>query len=568
MIGIHFSAGWVRSALTRRWIIGMALCAAQAAAGAALAQTTSGDPVAGKALFATDCTGCHNSPASVPNGATVTGLTSALQSIGSHAGLVNTLSATDIANLSAYIANPAAGNPIPIYSPSATALAFGSASVGSPSSAMTVTVSNTGSAALTLTSITLGGSNPGDFAVAGSCTAGGSVAAASSCTISVTFTPVATGARSASLSIVHNAAGSPGTITLSGTGASAAAPAVSLSATSLAFGSQTVMMPGAAQTVTVSNSGNAPLGITTVTIGGTNASDFGVSADTCQAASLPPGGTCSVGIVFTPTVTGARSASLSIASDAAGSPAVVALGGTGLSAGSGTPAIGASPNPVSFGNQVVGAAGAPQSVTLTNTGTAALSITQLSVSGAGFSQAGTTCSASLAPQGACTVSVAFTPTGVGPASGSMTVRSNAPGGDYVVMLSGNGVAQAAGGLTLNPTSLKFPGQRLHTSSTHRVVVTNTAGAPVSLVDVKITGSQAAAFTSRGNCPIPGTLAPGARCTLAVTFTPAARGTSTATLTLDSSATGSSTVTLTGVGTQAVHRGGSGDDPGEGSGGDD
>jgi subtilase family serine protease len=101
-------------------------------------------------------------------------------------------------------------------------LTFSSQNTGTTSPAQSVTLSDTGSASLTISSITVGGSNPGDFAQTNTC--GSGVAAGGNCTINVTFKPTATGSRSASLSISDNASGSPQALTLSGTGNQAATP--------------------------------------------------------------------------------------------------------------------------------------------------------------------------------------------------------------------------------------------------------------------------------------------------------------------------------------------------------
>ncbi len=95
-------------------------------------------------------------------------------------------------------------------------VSFANQAVGTKSAAQRVTLSNSGTAALTNFGITIAGTNPGDFAQANTC--GSMVAAGGSCTINVTFTPTARGARSASLFVSDNASGSPQTLPLSGTG--------------------------------------------------------------------------------------------------------------------------------------------------------------------------------------------------------------------------------------------------------------------------------------------------------------------------------------------------------------
>lgn len=108
--------------------------------------------------------------------------------------------------------------PVTATSVGPSSLSFGNRSVGSTSTAQTVTVTNTGSAILDVTGISLTGANPGDFSQTNTCNA--FVAPGNSCAISVMFSPQATGARSATLTITDNTSDSPQTVSLSGTGQS------------------------------------------------------------------------------------------------------------------------------------------------------------------------------------------------------------------------------------------------------------------------------------------------------------------------------------------------------------
>src|SRR5207248_1485529 len=91
---------------------------------------------------------------------------------------------------------------------------------------------------------------------------------------------------------------------------------------------------GAPLSVTLTNDGGRPLTIGAVSVAGANAADFTVDSDGCSGRTLPGEGLCTVGVTFTPSATGARVASLSIPHDdpAGGSPATVALSGTGVTA--------------------------------------------------------------------------------------------------------------------------------------------------------------------------------------------------------------------------------------------
>ena len=112
-------------------------------------------------------------------------------------------------------------------------------------------------------------------------------------------------------------------------------PAVSFSVPSLGFGSQPTGTTSTAQTETVTNTGTGNLTISTVTISGTNASDFAKSADTCTGATVTPNNTCAVSVTFDPSATGSRSASLNFTDNASNSPQTVSLTGNGSSPASG-----------------------------------------------------------------------------------------------------------------------------------------------------------------------------------------------------------------------------------------
>ena len=184
---------------------------------------------------------------------------------------------------------------------SPSGLTFAVTPVGSATAAQTVTVSNGGAGALAIASIKLGGTNPGDFATSTTC--GSSLAAGGSCTVSVSFKPLTSGSRAATLTVTDNAnnvAGSTQNVALSGTGE--VAPEASVSPTSLSFPATATGVASAAKTVTLSNPGTAPLNVTSIASGGTDASDF-VVTNNC-AGSVAAGGSCTISVVFQPTGNG------------------------------------------------------------------------------------------------------------------------------------------------------------------------------------------------------------------------------------------------------------------------
>lgn len=102
----------------------------------------------------------------------------------------------------------------------------------------------------------------------------------------------------------------------------------------------------------------------------------------------------------------------------------------------GRPELALSSTGLTFGPQVVNSAGVPQTLTLTNIGSALLNITSISISG-DFAQTNT-CITSLPPGANCTSSVTFTPTAPGDRSDTLTITDDTPGSPHVVTLSGTG----------------------------------------------------------------------------------------------------------------------------------
>lgn len=199
-----------------------------------------------------------------------------------------------------------------------------------------------------------------------------------------------------------------------------------------------------------------------------------------------------------------------------------------------------------FVPQTVSTTSAPQTVTISNTGTADLAITIDTTAMGVFAQSATTCGATVAPAASCDISVTFTPTAPGAASGTINIGTNDPANaSLTVALTGTGVDAAVPIAGVAPASLDFGVVPVGTPSTLSVTVSNTGGA-----DLTVSSATASAgdFTPTNNCtaavpPTTGT------CTIDVTFTPTAPGVQTADLTIvtNDTVTGPLTVTLTGEG---------------------
>src|SRR5207245_857480 len=256
------------------------------------------------------------------------------------------------------------------------------------------------------------------------------------------------------------------------------APAVGLAPTNLAFGTQRLSTPSPAQTVTLTNSGGAPLSPTDRRVTGAQAADFAFAAgNTCPTGvgSVGPGASCTISVSFTPAVTGARAATANITDDAADSPQSVSLTGTGVTPPTATLSATSSP----FGNQRVGTTSPAQTVTLTNSGRGPLDRSGVTIIGAQAADfafaAGNTCptgAGSVAPGASCTISVSFTPAATGARATTVNITDDAAGSPQSVSLAGTGIAPA---VTLAPTNLAFSTQRVSTPSPVQTVTLTNSG---------------------------------------------------------------------------------------------
>jgi len=204
----------------------------------------------------------------------------------------------------------------PIVQLSPTSLDFGNQPVGTTSAPKTVTLTNIGPGVLKITGATF----TGPFVVTTNCTT--TLNPGANCTANVSFKPTKVGVANGAISITDNAPQSPQKVTLTGTGTS-----TQLAPTSLNFGNQAVGTTGARKLITLTNKGSAALNISGITIVGASPEDFN-QVNNC-GTSVATGASCSIGVNFTPSVAGSRSASLSVSDDGGGSPQTAGLAGTG-----------------------------------------------------------------------------------------------------------------------------------------------------------------------------------------------------------------------------------------------
>jgi len=399
---------------------------------------------------------------------------------------------------------------------SPSSLAFPATVFGTASAALAVTLANTGQVALTPTSISMSG-NAQDFSATGC--SGQTVAVGGSCTIQVTFTPQATGPRTATMTIFANVYGGQLTVDLNGTGLAGANVLVTPS--SLSFGTVEDGATSATQPAQLQNLSTS----TTVSISNVAVTAPFVLASNSCTATLGTSASCQVTVAFAPVQAGAVSGLLTF-TDSAGTQ-TVQLNGTGAAAPTDT----LSPTSLTFAATASGQVSAAQTVTITNAGGLPLTITSIAAS-ANFQQS-SNCLSGVAAGAQCAIGVSFAPTAAGAITGTLTIVDAL--GTRTVALSGTGLQPGA--LSVSPASLSFSTQQAGvTSAPQTVTITNTGGSPIASIGFQLTGAAAAQYTA-ANSTCGAQLGAGAQCTVQVSFTPAATGPIAAALNISSSTAG-------------------------------
>jgi len=309
---------------------------------------------------------------------------------------------------------------------------------------------------------------------------------------------------------------------------------------SLAFSSLTPPFPqqvvgttSPASTITVTNTAVAPVAFAgAVTITGANSSDFAVS-DTCHAAPLAAGNSCTITITFTPSAAGERAATLVIKDDALGSPQTIPLHATGL--------------PINdFSIQV-----SPDSQSIIAGNKAIYTIQTQTIRG---SAQPVTLSASC-PGLSCSINSTEISSGGSATLTVLTTVSTAPNA-YDIVITGTSsevthttianliVTSAA---SLSPQTLSFAAQQAGTTSSAKTVtLTNNSPSALLISTIAIGGTFSGDFAQTNNCG--SSLAVGASCLISVVFAPAGVGTRSATLfVFDAAGDAPQTVELNGIG---------------------
>ncbi|RMF62199.1 MAG: choice-of-anchor D domain-containing protein, partial [Calditrichaeota bacterium] len=402
-------------------------------------------------------------------------------------------------------------NPVPDIAVNPTAVDFGATLLNSTAS-QSVVIHNEGTVDLQINSIALGGANAGEFSVDNSGPA--TIAAGESLTVAINFTPTSEGAKSASLAISSNDPDEAAlNVALQGSGG---LPDISVTPTAYSYGTVTIGQT-ATHGFTITNAGTFDLEVATISLLGTNASEFSVSIG--GEFVLAPGQSQAVDVNFSPGSEGAKTATLRIESnDPDENPLDVVVSGNAVTTP--IPDIAVNPTSHDFGDVQVDQA-SNQMVEVSNVGAADLNVTSIAITGADstdFSVADTT-PFTLAAGASKTMEVSFTPHTVGTKSAALRLESNDPDENpLAVDLTGNATTTSAANIAATPTSYDFGVLNVGETATHSFFISNDGASDLQVTGVSITGTNADQFAvvSGGGTF---TLTPGQNREIQVLFNP-------------------------------------------------
>lgn len=398
-----------------------------------------------------------------------------------------------------------------------------------------VTVSNSGNADLTIDNIVAPGA---PFSIAAqTCSVGSVLAPGATCGITIGFAPANEGNFSDSLGIASD--GGTDSVALTGSADPPPAPQIDVSPTSLPFGQRNVGTT-TTRSFTISNGGDANLNIGSL---GGLAAPFSLApgGDACSGQTLSPGHNCDVSVRFQPGTAGSFGDSVTVPSN--DTAASVNVSGSAV-VESNDPQLSTSPASLDFGDVTVNQSDSLP-VTISNSGTADLTISNIVAPNPPFTLASATCSegATLVPGESCGITVSFAPTQTGTASGTLRVETD--GGNDDIALSGNSTPEPVPAIAVDPDTVNFGAVTTGNSAQQSVTVTNDGNADLILGTISTPNAPFTRPAADDGCS-GATLAPSDQCQLTLGFAPTASGSFSGSVTVPSNDS-DITVALSGSG---------------------
>ena len=417
-------------------------------------------------------------------------------------------------------------------------LTFGSVNVGS-SATLPVTLTSSGTSPLTISSASIGGTG---YSVSGA-NFPLTLNPQQSVTLQFTFAPPSTSTLTGTMVLNSNSStASAVAINMSGKGKKPTTGSLlTISSNYLTFGNVNV---GSSATlpVTLTSTGTTAVTISSASIGGSGYSVSGASFP----LTLNPQQSATLQFKFAPPSASTLTGTMVLNSNSAMASAVaINMSGTGVTAG--TPQLTVSPILLPFGNVAIGSS-ATLPVTLTSSGTSAVTVNSVAIGGTGFTVTGATFPLTMSPKQSVALQVTYSPTAANAATGSLTISSNSStSGTATVSMTGTGTVGPQ--LTVSPSSLSFGDVNVGSTATLGATLTSSGGSAVTVNSATISGSG---FTVSG-ATFPVTLSPQQSVSLQVAYAPTAASSSTGALTINSNSSTNGTVAVSLSGTGAQHQ---------------
>jgi len=315
-------------------------------------------------------------------------------------------------------------------------------------------------------------------------------------------------------------------VSVKSTSTPATGPSIEISPSTLSFGNLAVGQT-ATKTVTVTNNGTEMLTVSGISVTGTGFSASGPKLP----MSLSAGQSASISAVFKPSGASADTGKITIASNADGSPSLVALSGTGTTTTAAE--LTATPSSIAFGSVAVGTE-ETQTIKLANTGSAAVAISKVAFSGTGVSVSGLTAPMTLDGGKSTTLTVAYKPTSATTLTGSISIASNASDSSMVIGVSATATSST---LAATPSSVSFGNVVVGSDTTQTILLQN-----IGTSEVKISSlTSSVANVTISGITLPANLTAGASATLTAAYKPTAAGSAAGKITVTSTAVGSPTI---------------------------
>ncbi len=425
----------------------------------------------------------------------------------------------------------------PQISVSRDAIIFADTIINASSDMEEIVVSNVGDGSLSINTVRLGGTNSNQFSIITDSCSTAVLPKGDVCKIYVDFRPTSVGSKSAVLEIISNDKKNPTySVSLSGKGISPTQGAISVDRQKIDFGLVKVGMESQPQSVLVTNVGTKDLSISDVYLDGNDIISFEIKSDNCKGKSIVPNSTCTISLSFKPQSLGNKDAELHIDSDDPTKPTVkVILSGSGIDIN--YPNITVDKQQIDFGIVKVGTESASQSLTVSNSGSSLLVISDVKTDGANaadFVIKSDDCKGkSIVPSSSCKINIVFKPQTAGNAIALLKISSNDPDTpDYSVNLYGTGRAPGGPAIDVKPLNLDFGKVNVGVeSSPLDIVITSVGDSDLSISSENITGDYRNFRIAFDNCGVK--LPPSQSCKISISFVPKSSGAKSATLQIGS-----------------------------------